>query len=225
MHSVFQNAKISRVEKSKSLGLRYNPCRGDEFGQEQIQKTYSGCQDIESPKWCGKTWTSSYHSKSEIFLGDPAGNFQNRNLAEISPELVLEGPHPRLIDEWQEVPQVWDAVRYKIDRTTKRGQYILTGSATPYHKGILHSGASRIAKIRMRPMSLYESGDSSGLVSLENVCHGKLEPVMTVKADSRQTSKRSAYIGISFRSPMRAGFENICRILRCRAVSLPGLQG
>ena len=66
---------------------------------------------IQGPKWCGKTWTSSYHSKSEIKLGDPAGNFQNRQLAQLAPDAVLEGENPRLIDEWQEVPPIWDAVR------------------------------------------------------------------------------------------------------------------
>lgn len=75
---------------------------------------------------------------------------------------MLTGEAPRLIDEWQEVPPLWDAVRYKVDQTAEKGQFILTGSATPNHKGVLHSGAGRIAKLRMRPMSLYESGDSSG---------------------------------------------------------------
>ena len=73
-----------------------------------------GAVCIEGPKWCGKTWTSSHHSKSEIYIGDPANNFQNRRLAELSPVLVLEGDTPRLIDEWQEVPPLWDAVRYKV---------------------------------------------------------------------------------------------------------------
>lgn len=138
-----------------------------------------GAVCIEGPKWCGKTWTSAHHSKSAIYIGDPAGNFQNRQLAELSPELVLEGDTPRLIDKWQEVPPLWDAVRYKVDQTSVRGQFILTGSATPNHKGILHSGAGRIGRLRMRPMTLYENGVSSGQVSLEALCQGKLSPVMT----------------------------------------------
>lgn len=141
---------------------------------------------IEGPKWCGKTWTSSYHSNSEIYIGDPSGNFQNRQLAQMSPSLVLEGETPRLIDEWQEVPPLWDAVRYKVDQIPKKGQFILTGSATPNHKGILHSGAGRIARIRMRRMSLYESGDSSGDVSLEDLCNGKLTPKMTGEVDLKK---------------------------------------
>lgn len=145
-----------------------------------------GAVCIEGPKWCGKARTSSYHSNSEIYIGDPSRNFQNRQLAQMSPSLVLEGETPRLIDEWQEVPPLWDAVRYKVDQTPKKGQFILTGSATPNHKGILHSGAGRIARIRMRTMSLYESGDSSGDVSLNDLCNGKLTPKMTGEVDLRK---------------------------------------
>ena len=152
---------------------------------KEYLKTF-GAVCVEGPKWCGKTWTSSYHSKSEIFIGDPAGNFQNRKLAEMSPALVLGGEKPRLIDEWQEVPPVWDAVRHYVDQAPQKGQFILTGSATPNHKGILHSGAGRIAKLRMRPMSLYESGDSSGVVSLEELCHGELKPAMTGEVDLKK---------------------------------------
>jgi len=142
-----------------------------------------GAVCIEGPKWCGKTWTASFHAKSEIYIGNPANNFQNRQLAELSPALVLEGETPRLIDEWQEVPPLWDAVRYHVDQSGKKGQFILTGSATPNHKGILHSGAGRIAKLRMRPMSLYESGDSCGKVSLEKLCHGELDAALTGEVD------------------------------------------
>lgn len=148
-----------------------------------------GAVCIEGPKWCGKTWTSSYHSKSEIFIGDPAGNFQNRQLAELSPSLVLEGETPRLIDEWQEVPPLWDAVRHRVDQSGKKGQFILTGSATPNHKGIMHSGAGRIAKLRMRPMSLYESGESSGKVSLKALCEGEFIPAITGEVDLKKITE------------------------------------
>ena len=79
-----------------------------------------GAVCIEGPKWCGKTWTSSYHSKSEYLIGDPNNNFQNRQLAELSPSIVLEGNTPRLLDEWQEVPPIWDAVRYTVDQRGKK---------------------------------------------------------------------------------------------------------
>ena len=144
---------------------------------------------IEGPKWCGKTWTAAHHSSSQLFLGDPSGNFQNRQLAELSPSLILEGNRPRLIDEWQEVPPIWDAVRHSADQTPEKGQFILTGSSTPNHKGIMHSGAGRIARIRMHPMSLYESGDSSGAVSLSQLCSGKLIPAMTGEVSLRKLTE------------------------------------
>ena len=144
-----------------------------------------GAVCIEGPKWCGKTWTSSFHSSSEFMVGDPNNNFQNRALAEMAPALVLDGETPRLIDEWQEVPPLWDAVRHIVDQRGEKGQFILTGSATPKRKGVLHSGAGRIGKLRMRPMSLYESGDSNGKVSLQELCEGKLTPVITGEVDLR----------------------------------------
>ncbi|MBQ7479324.1 MAG: ATP-binding protein [Selenomonadaceae bacterium] len=141
-------------------------------------KTF-GAVCIEGPKWCGKTWTSRHHSNSEILIGSPEGNFQNRRLAEMSPATVLSGNVPRLIDEWQDVPPLWDAVRYEVDQRGKSGQFILTGSSTPKYKGIRHSGAGRIARLRMQPMSLFETGDSSGVVSLQDLCNGRLETQMT----------------------------------------------
>ena len=144
-----------------------------------------GAVCIEGPKWCGKTWTSSYHSNSEFLIGDPANHFQNRALAELSPSLVLEGDVPRLLDEWQEVTSIWDAVRYTVDQRGKKGQFILTSSSTPKRKGVLHSGAGRIGKLRMRTMSLYESGDSSGVVSLKELCNGNITPTLTGEVDLR----------------------------------------
>ena len=138
-----------------------------------------GAVCIEGPKWCGKSWTAAYHAGSEILISDPANHFQNRALASLSPALVLDGKAPRLIDEWQEVPALWDAVRSAVDQRNKKGQFILTGSATPQRKGIMHSGAGRIGKLRMRPMSLFESGDSSGLVSLTEICENHAPAVLT----------------------------------------------
>jgi len=157
--------------------LKYKPRIIDKAIETYLNAFGAVC--VEGPKWCGKTWSSSFHSKSEIFIGNPEGNFQNRTLAETEPSLVLTGEKPRLIDEWQEVPALWDAVRFKIDETGNKGQFILTGSSTPSYKGVLHSGAGRIARIRMRPMSLFESGDSTGDVSLEALCNGKIKPKMT----------------------------------------------
>ncbi len=138
-----------------------------------------GAVCIEGAKWCGKTWTANFHSESSVYLGDPAGNFQNKALAKLDPNIVLTGEKPRLLDEWQEVPELWDAVRFEVDKTSQKGQYILTGSATPTQKGVLHSGAGRIATLKMRPMSLFESNDSSGKVSLQAICSEQYHNVVT----------------------------------------------
>ncbi len=134
----------------------------------------SGAVCIEGPKWCGKTWTSAFHSNSEFLVGDPTNNFSNRQLAELNPSLILQGETPRMIDEWQEVPAIWDATRAEVDKRHKKGQIILTGSSTPKTKGILHSGSGRIVRLRMNTMSLYESGDSSGKISLKDLCNNQL---------------------------------------------------
>lgn len=142
----------------------YKPRIIDKLIKNKLETFGAVC--IEGPKWCGKTWTALNHAQSAIFIGDPANNFQNRTMAQLDPSLVLDGDTPRLIDEWQEVTPLWDAVRYKVDEKSEKGQFILTGSSTPQTKGILHSGTGRIDRVRMRPMSLFESGDSTGAISL-----------------------------------------------------------
>ena len=156
---------------------------------DQTIETYlkiSGAICIEGPKWCGKTWTSSFHSKSEFLVGDPYNAFSNRQLAELNPSLVLQGETPRLIDEWQEVPSLWDATRAEVDSRNKKGQIILTGSSTPKTKGILHSGAGRITRLRMNTMSLFESGDSTGAISLQDLCNGNLQDQMVEETSLSQ---------------------------------------
>lgn len=145
-----------------------------------------GAVCIEGPKWCGKTWTSTIHCKSRIMLGDPSGDFQNKRLAEMSPKLVLEGDTPHLIDEWQEVPRLWDAVRYEVDERGTKGQFLLTGSSTPKLKGVQHSGAGRIKRLRMYPMSLWESGDSTGAISLQDLFEEKVVPTMIEQPELKQ---------------------------------------
>ena len=106
-----------------------------------------------------------------------------------TPSLVLDGDAPRLVDEWQEVPALWDAVRLEIDKSGAKGRFLLTGSSTPKRKGILHSGTGRIARLRMRPMSLFEMGYSSGSVSLEALCNGKLSPFVIENVSLRQLAE------------------------------------
>lgn len=128
---------------------------------------------IEGPKASGKTWAAKQFSKSEIMLGDPSDSFSNRRLVSLDIMAALRGEEPHLIDEWQEVPAIWDAVRAEVDKDSRKGRFILTGSSTSVRKGILHSGTGRIPSIQLRPMSLYESGESSGLVSLSGLFEDK----------------------------------------------------
>ena len=131
-----------------------------------------GAISIEGPKYCGKTWCAESLAASEYSLVDPAGNFQKRQMAAIDPLVALKGIEPHLIDEWQDVPAIWDAVRYTLDQSDSSGRFILCGSSTVDKGRISHSGAGRIVSIRMRPMTLYESGDSSGEISLRSLFNG-----------------------------------------------------
>lgn len=122
---------------------------------------------IEGPKWCGKTTTAEQHARSILYMDSPASLESNIQMAEISPSLLLNGETPRLIDEWQLAPKLWDATRYEVDHRGEVGQFILTGSAVPVsEKDIHHSGTGRFSWLTMRPMTLYESGDSNGTVSI-----------------------------------------------------------
>lgn len=121
---------------------------------------------IEGPRACGKTWTGRRHSRSEVPFD---AVFENRLAAQIAPRELLDGPVPRLLDEWQLAPGVWDAMRRACDDRGLKGQFILTGSADPPDDATRHSGAGRVVRVRMRPMSLFESGESSGSVSLRGL--------------------------------------------------------
>ena len=125
-----------------------------------------GAVAIVGPKWCGKTTTAERLAKSTIYMQDPEKKKTYTQMARLKPSSLLEGEKPRLIDEWQTAPQLWDAIRFDVDTQNEQGLYILTGSVTIDEKKILHSGAGRIVRMRMRTMSLYESGDSTGEISL-----------------------------------------------------------
>lgn len=142
----------------------------------QLQKylTIFGGICIEGPKACGKTWMGLNASKSVFFVEDSNEyHISNRSLAESDTQIALQGEAPHLIDEWQDIPEIWDAVRMNIDRDPKKGRFILTGSSTPKSKKPLHSGTGRIAHLEIRTMSLYETGDSSGMISLADIMDGK----------------------------------------------------
>ena len=149
-----------------------------------------GAISIEGPKYCGKTWAGRYHSNSEILLHKTTGEQSNNiELAKMSPAIVLEGEKPRLIDEWQEATNLWDEIRIDVDKSGLKGQYILTGSSTPNRKGIAHSGAGRYGKIHLRTMSLYESGDSTGDISLEDLCNNNFKEKATGEVDLRNLAR------------------------------------
>lgn len=125
---------------------------------------------IKGAKWCGKTTTAASIAQSVIYMEDPALKRQYLEMAEINPSLLLQGDTPRLIDEWQLAPKLWDAVRFEVDQRNEFGQFILTGSAVPPDISELsHTGTGRITPLLMRPMSLYESEDSNGSVSLADL--------------------------------------------------------
>lgn len=156
---------------------------------EKIEKYLRlfGAVCIEGPKYCGKTWAGRKHANSETLLHTSTGENSNEvELAKISPKIILEGEKPKLIDEWQEATNLWDEIRTDVDKSGLKGQYILTGSSTPKRKGINHSGAGRFGKIHLRTMSLYESGNSSGLVSLKDICYGKDIAVSTGEVDIKK---------------------------------------
>lgn len=129
---------------------------------------------IEGPKWCGKTTTAKQQARSVLDLGDASVLKQSTQMIEISPQSLLAGSTPRLVDEWQALPPIWDSIRSEVDKRGEPAQFILTGSSVlPEADETVHSGTGRFAHIMMRPMSLYESGESTGTISLRDLFEGK----------------------------------------------------
>ena len=150
----------------------YLPRIADKLLEERLDA--KGAVLIEGPKWCGKTTTAKQKAKSFISMDLPDMTKQYQQMAEISPSTLLEGKTPRLIDEWQIAPNIWNAVRYEVDNRDEFGQFILTGSAVPNEfDNSMHTGIGRISRLLMRPMSLYESKDSSGEVSIRDLFEDK----------------------------------------------------
>lgn len=150
---------------------KYKKRIADQILQDKLES--KGAVLIEGTKWCGKTTTARQFAKSTLYMQDPQTESRNLELAEIEPSKLLEGEVPHLIDEWQMAPQLWDAVRFEVDQRDEFGQFILTGSSSPVDTSkIHHSGTGRITKMLMRPMSLFESGDSTGDVSLQELFQG-----------------------------------------------------
>ena len=155
----------------------YKPRIADKLLSAELEGT--GAVLIKGPKWCGKTTTAEQQANSVLYMDKPDEVDLNIRTSELNPSLLLEGDTPRLIDEWQVAPKLWDAIRYTVDRRKLDGQFILTGSSVPPDKQkqemMRHSGTGRIASVVMRPMSLWESGDSNGTVSLGSLFKGDLD--------------------------------------------------
>ena len=164
----------------------------DRYFEQRLKA--AGALLIEGPKWCGKTTTAKNLSSSALYLQEPDDFDSNMYYAENRPSKLLEGEKPRLIDEWQVAPKIWNAVRFSVDKEKKRGLYILTGSSVPNlsesDRGLLHSGTGRIARARMRTMSLFEMGVSNGSISLRELFDGKTD----FETDSDMTLERLAEI-------------------------------
>ena len=140
----------------------------DDLLQARLRR--KGAVLIEGPKWCGKTTTAEQHAASILYMADPQKRKQNLQAAKMNVGNILNGAVPRLIDEWQIAPTLWDSVRFEVDQRNEVGQFILTGSSVPPKSDeIYHSGTGRFAKLLMRPMSLFESGESSGSVKLQDL--------------------------------------------------------
>lgn len=162
---------------------KYIPRIVDDVLQNKLE--YIGAVLIEGCKWCGKSTTARQFAKSYIEFQDPDKKMQYDKTNQTKPSLFLEGDKPRLFDEWQMYPVVWDSIRTDVDHTGLKGQYILTGSARPMEDSVMHSGTGRISRLLMRPMSLYESGESNGAVSLSDIINGNdIEGVSTLGFES-----------------------------------------
>ena len=150
---------------------KYRKRIADEILKKKLRS--KGAILIEGPKWCGKTTTAEQIAGSVLYMDDPETKEQNIAMADLNPKRLLTGTTPRLIDEWQLAPKLWDAIRFEVDHRGEEGQFVLTGSAVPAStKQIAHSGTGRFTWLTMRPMSLYESGDSTGEVSLKDLFDG-----------------------------------------------------
>lgn len=160
---------------------------------------------IEGPKWCGKTTTAEQFAASILYMDDPQRKDQNISMSELNPKRLLNGDAPRLIDEWQLAPKLWDAIRFEVDHRGELGQFILTGSAVPAEtKEITHSGTGRFTWLTMRTMSLYESGDSTGEVSLKDLFDGDLN----IDGASNLDIERLAFLVCRGGWPQAIGMED-----------------
>ena len=155
---------------------------------------------VEGAKWCGKTTTAEQVAKSILYMSDSEKINQYLELADVNPKQLLQGETPRLLDEWQLAPKLWDAVRFEVDHRKELGQFILTGSAVPVEtEDIHHTGTGRFARLKMRTMSLFESGESNGSVSLANLFNEQTD----IEGANDLSFERIAFLAPSHRNARR----------------------
>lgn len=197
------------IEKGMDMTLTpagYRPRLVDPLIDDMLKRF--GCVSIEGTKYCGKTWTARTHCNSMYALDDSSQNYRNHTLASIDMNYALEGEPPHLIDEWQMIPAIWDGVRGDVDMSGSKGKYVLCKSSVPIRPGVddiqTHSGMGRIVPIRMRTMSLFESGDSDGNVSMSGLFDGEFKntPIKDVNLeDLIRLTMRGGWPGIIDNEP------------------------
>ena len=181
----------------------YKPRIVDSILQDKLEA--KGAVLIEGAKWCGKTTTAGQKATSILKMDNPKTKDQNLSMAKLNPQRLLKGETPRLIDEWQLAPTLWDTVRYEVDERQKMGQFILTGSAVPPDTDeITHSGTGRFTWLLMRPMSLFESGESTGEVSLKALFDGNLD----VDGENSLDIEKLAFLVCRGGWPMSVGLQD-----------------
>ena len=207
---------------------KYLPRIVDKLLQDRLAST--GAVLIEGPKWCGKTRTATEASKSQLFMQDPDKAVSYLKAADTKPSLLLQGDTPRLLDEWQTAPVLWDAVRFMVDQRGKAGQFILTGSAVPKDNVVQHTGTGRISRLLMRPMSLYESMESNGSVSLKALFDGATD----IETFSELTIEQTAFaivrggwpvsIGESEKNALRHAIDYVEAIINADVSRVDGIE-
>lgn len=206
--------------------MEYLPRVADDLLEQKLAA--SAAVLVEGAKWCGKTTTAARHAQSVLYMQDPDRLRQNLEMADLAPSRLLAGDVPRLLDEWQLAPVLWDAVRFEADRRGESGQFVLTGSAVPPDPSAMHhTGTGRTARLVMRPMSLFESGDSDGSVSLAALFGdgrdaGSSRDAGASGAAADVEGHSDAEVGDIARLVCRGGWPGSLRLTEKSALDVPG---
>ena len=190
----------------------------------------SGAVLIEGPKWCGKTSTAEEKAKSVLYMQDPDNSSSYLKAADTKPSLLLIGDAPRLIDEWQMAPVLWDAVRFAVDKRKVSGQFILTGSAVPKDNAVAHTGTGRISRMMMRPMTLFESLESNGSISLKGLFDGTTDgesiSTLTIEGLAYALARGGwpASVGENESTALRRAYDYVEAVINFDVSSVDGVE-